>query len=102
MRLELPTHAFDHGDHGALGSAVERGTRMGHEPGHGGGVDDVPALAVSHDARQHGEDAVDDAGEVDAEHPVRVGECGDLGGADDPDPGGCRYDVNPGETRLVG
>src|SRR5256885_7096739 len=98
--LELATHAFDHVHHRALGSSVEGGTRMRHEPRHRGRVDDVPALAVSHDARQEDDDAVDGAAEVDPEHPVPVGEGRELGGPYDPDAGVVTEDVDLAETRF--
>jgi len=72
--LEFGAHALHHMDRGALGSAVDGGARMRHQARHGGGIDDVSAFAVLLDARQDGDDAVDGAPEIDAHHPVPVGD----------------------------
>ena len=82
-RFELGAHAFDHVDRGALGGAVDGRARMRHQTRHGGSIDDVSAFAVPADARQHGDDAVDGAPQIDTHHPVPVGVRGENGRADD-------------------
>src|SRR5712691_3346034 len=56
-------------DHRVLAGVVHAEALGGDEPGHGGGVDDVAGLLLRDHPRHEGLDAVDDAPEIDAQHP---------------------------------
>jgi hypothetical protein len=68
-------------DDPVLRGGVGAEARPGDQAGHRGGVHDVPALAVGLEYGQERVHAVDDAPQVDAEHPAPVVDCqvGDRG-----------------------
>ncbi len=72
VRQQAPAQRVGQPVHRELRRRVDARARAGDERGHRGRVDDVPALPVRLDPRHEGDDAVDDAAEVDAEHPVPV------------------------------
>ena len=59
-------------DHRVLRGVVDAEPLAGDQSGHGGGVDDVAALAAGDHARDERLDAVDHAPEVHAEDPLPV------------------------------
>ena len=72
VRQQAPAQRIRQPVHGELRRRVDPRARAGDEGCHGGRVDDVPALAVRLDPGNERDDAVDDAAEIDAEHPVPV------------------------------
>src|SRR5436190_8266139 len=58
--------------HGVLARVVDAEALGGDEPGHGCGIDDVAGLLLGDQARDEGLHAVDDAPQVDREHPFPV------------------------------
>ncbi len=72
VRQQAPAQRVRQPVHRELRRRVDARSRARDEGGHGGRVDDVPALPVRLDPGHEGDDAVDDTSEVDAEHPVPV------------------------------
>ena len=104
VREQAPAQRVRQPVHRELRRRVDARARAGDERGHRGRVDDVPALAVRLDPGHERDDAVDDAAEVDAEHPVPVlvRRVGDV--VEEVDPGVVAEDVDVAEhpLRLVG
>ena len=82
-------------DDGPLRGRVGRHPRGGHEPGEGGGVEDVAAVGLGEHLVVGGARAVDDTPDVDAERvlPVRIG--GLLERTGEEHPGVVDHDVEP-------
>jgi hypothetical protein len=72
VRQQAPSERIRQAVHGELRCRVDPRPGAGHERRHRRGVHDVTALAVRLDPGDERHDAVDDAAEVDAEHPVPV------------------------------
>ena len=73
LHRELVGQRLGDAEDRVLARGVRREVRDGHEPGERGRVDDR-TLVLLHQPRAEGADAVDDAHEVHAEHPLPVGE----------------------------
>ena len=72
VRQQAPAERIRQTVHGELRSRIDPRPGAGDERGHRRGVDDMTAVAVRLDPGDERHDAVDDAAEVDAEHPVPV------------------------------
>ena len=81
--------------HGVLARVVDAETLRRDEPGHGRRVDDVSGLLLRDHARHEGFDPVDDAPEIDVQHPFPVAVRGRFEPAVDGDTGVVADDVRP-------
>ena len=72
VRQEVGAHGLRDADHRVFRCGVDRHAGQGNVPGHRGGVDEMPALAMGLDPVDEGHDAVDHTVVVDARDPVPV------------------------------
>src|SRR6266568_5604169 len=85
--------------HRVLARVVDAEPLGGDEPGHGRGVDDMAGLLLGDHARDEGLHPVDDAPEIDGEHPLPVTVGGGLEPAVDGHPGVVADDVHAAHLR---
>ena len=74
VRRQLRRPALAHRHHGELGGAIRLHARRAEHAGHGGGVDEVAALAVAVIRGREDLHAIDHAHQVDVGHPLPVAE----------------------------